>query len=236
MRWRVAVVATLIALGIPGVALASPRVSQTVSGAIDATNIHMRSTLERVSPNVPDVSWRVIDLNDEIELINHSSQLVTVYGYEGDRYLRIFPDGTVQLNENSQAYYLNQSFFQGGITPPSSAYAGATPDWVTVSKTGSFIWHDHRIHWYAPGVPYVVKNVDKTTFIENWKVPIEVGAVGGDLHGKLVWIGEKPFSFPIAAIISLVVILIASVAFVVVVRRRRAAASGAETKPAREAW
>ena len=149
---------------------------------------------------------------------------MTVYGYERDEYLRIYPDGAVQLNENSPAYYLNQSFFAGGVKPPPNATATATPDWVTVSKTATFIWHDHRIHWYAPGVPYTVKDVRRTQLIFHWRVPIEVGTVRGELYGKLVWIGEKPFAFPIGAIIAFLVVVVAGGLFVVVVRRRRAAA------------
>jgi hypothetical protein len=221
-RLRIALLAAVAMLAAPAAAAEGRSVPQVVTGAIDATNIHMRSTLERSSPAVPGVKWHVIDLNDEIQLINHSSQLVTVYGYVGDRYMRIYPNGTVQLNENSPAYYLNQSFFATGIKPPGNATAGAPPDWVTVSKTGSFIWHDHRIHWYAPGVPYLVKNVHKTTLIEDWKVPIEIGTVRGELSGKLVWIGEKPFSFPAGAIIAFVVIVVAGLALVLAVRRRRA--------------
>jgi len=228
-RLRIALLAAAAMLAAPPAAADGRSVSQVVSGTIDATNVHMRSTLERSSPVVSGVRWHVIDLSDEIQLINRSSQLVTVYGYVGDRYLRIYPNGMVQLNENSPAYYLNQSFFATGIKPPANATAGATPHWVTVSKTGSFIWHDHRIHWYAAGVPYLVKNVHKTTLIENWKVPIEIGTVRGALVGKLVWIAEKPFSFPAGAIIAFVVIALAGLALVLVVRRRRAVTSSGST-------
>jgi hypothetical protein len=231
-------VATLIVLGslLAPASAAAKTLSQTVSGAIDATNVHYRSTLLSVSPVTPGVTWKVLDLNDEIDLINHSHETVTAFGYDGERYVRILAGGAVQVNENSPAYYLNQSFFAGGVQPPPNATAGATPDWVTVANTGSFVWHDHRIHWYSNATPFVVKDVHKTTLVERWTVPIEVGDVRGALYGKLVWIGEKPFSFPVGAIIAFVVILIASVAFVVVVRRRRAAGGGSQKRPTREAW
>lgn len=235
-RRRIALLATAAMLAVPAAAADGKSVPQVVTGTVDATNVHLRSTLERVSPAVPGVSWHVLDLNDEIQLINHSSRLVTVYGYEGERYLRIYPDGRVQINQNSPAYYLNQSFFATGITPPANATAGAAPDWVTVSKTGSFIWHDHRIHWYSNATPFIVKNVHKTTLVEDWTVPIQVGAVHGALYGKLVWVGEKPLSFPLGAVIAFVVILIASLAFVVAVRRRRVTGAGPSVKPTREAW
>lgn len=229
-------------LALPALAGAKP-VSQTVTGAIDATNVHYRSTLIRVSPVAPGVSWRVIDLNDEIQLINHSHETVTVFGYVGEPYLRILADGAVELNKNSPAYYQNQSFFATGVTVPANATASANPDWVTVSRTGEYLWHDHRIHFTSTAVPYTVKNVDRTTLVFDWTVPFAIGATHGKLYGKLVWIGEKPFVFPVGAIIALIVIVITSVAFVVVVRRRRAGAppaaggqAGAAGRPTREAW
>ncbi|MGD0980919.1 MAG: hypothetical protein ABR946_05480 [Solirubrobacteraceae bacterium] len=235
-RCRIAVAAAAVLLALPGAAAAKP-ISQTVSGQIDATNVHYRSTLVRVSPVVKGVSWRVIDLNDEIQLINRSNQTVTVYGYAGHQpYLRILASGSVELNENSPAYYQNQSFFAGGVAPPANATSSAPADWVTVAKTGAFTWHDHRIHFTSTAVPYEVHNVDKTTLVFHWTVPFQVGATPGTLYGKLVWIGEKPFTVPIGAIIAFVVILIASVLFVVVVRRRRAGDAGAPARPSREAW
>jgi hypothetical protein len=229
---RLATLAALTILIAPSVADAGS-VSQTVSGAIDATNHHYRSTLERVAPVVPGVTWRVLDYNDEIQLVNHSHETVTVFAYAGDQpYLRILPDGNVELNENSPAYYQNQSFFAGGVVPPANATSTAPADWITVAKTGAFLWHDHRIHFTSTAVPFIVKNVDKTTLVFDWTVPIAVGATKGELYGKLVWIGEKPFSFPIGATIAFLLIVLASVALVVVVRRRRAANPAAS----QEAW
>ena len=75
MNWRRIALLAAIALGATAPAAAQAKdVSQVVTGAIDATNVHMRSTLLSVSPAVSGVSWRVIDLNDEIQLINHSKQ------------------------------------------------------------------------------------------------------------------------------------------------------------------
>ncbi|HUB75745.1 MAG TPA: hypothetical protein VL977_01750 [Solirubrobacteraceae bacterium] len=227
---RATVLALLSLLALPAAAGATG-VSQTVTGAIDATNVHYRSTLTRVSPLAHGVSWTVIDLSDEIQLTNRSSEPVTVFGYDDEPYLRILPDRAVELNENSPAYYLNQSFFASGIKPPPYATATAAPHWVTVARTGSFTWHDHRIHFYSPATPPEVKNVDRTTLVFDWKVPIEVGSTRGALHGKLVWIGEKPFSFPLAAIVALALIVIASAAFVVLVRRRRRRAARGPDAP-----
>jgi hypothetical protein len=223
---------------LANVAIANATVSQTP----DITDTHYSSVLERVEPVVAGVSWKVIDLNDEIELINHSHQIVVVYAYStspglgpnysGGEYARILPDGTVQLNENSPAYYLNQSFYIGGVTVPSSASATAPADWVTFARTGTLYWHDHRIHYTSPIVPGFIakRGVQYRQLVFDWYVPIQVGSTKGYLYGKLYWNAEKSFSFPIGAIIAFIVVVIAGASLVVVVRRRRGGA------PPREAW
>jgi hypothetical protein len=232
-RIAVAAIAAFALLLGPAAALAAS-VRQTVAEVPGATNIHYRSTLKRVSPTVAGVSWRVLDYNDEIFVTNHSRETVTVFGYTGEPYARILADGTVELNQNSPAYYYNQSFYAAGVTVPSYATSTATPDWVTVAKTGTYVWHDHRIHFFSPALPPVVKNrgLDKTTLVFDWKVPIQIGATKGDLYGTLYWIGEKPFAFPVGAIVAFILIVVAGGALVVTVRRRRAA--GADPSP--EAW
>jgi hypothetical protein len=232
-RIALATIAALALLAAPTAALAAS-VRQTVAAVPGATNIHYRSTLVRVSPIVAGVSWRVLDYNDEIFVTNHSRETVTIFGYTGEPYARILADGKVQLNQNSPAYYLNQSFYAAGVTVPSYATSTATPDWVTVAKTGTYVWHDHRIHLYSPALPPVVKNrgLDKTTLVFDWKVPIQIGAAKGDLYGTLYWIAEKPFAFPVGAIVAFIAIVLAGGALVVTVRRRRAASAG----PSPQAW
>jgi hypothetical protein len=212
----------------------------TVSQTPDITNTHYSSVLKRVQPVVGGVKWAVIDRNDEIELINHSRESVTVFGYsrssanvayDGGPYARILPDGAVQVNENSQAYYLNDSFFADYANLPASATASGYPlDWVTLAKTSEFLWHDHRIHFTSPLTPARVTDVHRRTLIFAWYVPIQVGSTRGYLYGKLYWNAEKSFSFPIGAIIAFIVVVMGGAALMIVVRRRRG------PTPPREAW
>ena len=231
----------------------APVAHAAISQTPDITDTRYSSYLRGVDPSVPgvhwrvvpsdggleillgggqSVSWRVIDLNDEIRLINRSDQTVTVYGYsqsdrnvayDGGEYAQILANGSVQLNESSPAYYLNQSFYEQDVVVPSSASDTAPPDWVTFAKTGTLYWHDHRIHFTSPVVPPFIKarGVDKRQFVFDWYVPIAVGSTPGYLYGQLYWNGEKPFSFPIGAIVAFVIVVLAGAAFVLVVRRRR---------------
>ena len=230
---------------LPLLAMASlafvPAAYAAVSQTPDITDTHYTSVLKRVQPVVKGVSLKVIDLNDEIRLINHSHETVTVYGYsasdrnvayDGGQYARILPDGTVQLNENSPAYYLNQSFYEIGVSVPASATDTAQPDWVTFAKTATLYWHDHRIHYTSPVVPDLIqrRGVDKRQFVFAWYVPIQIGSTRGYLAGQLFWNAEKSFSIPIGAIIAFIVVVMGGAALMIVVRRRRG------STPPREAW
>jgi hypothetical protein len=117
---------------------------------------------------------------------------------------------------------------------PRSADPKAPPRWHTVSRTGRFEWHDHRIHWMSKGtVPPQVTDEDKRTKVFDWGVPIRVGSQRAQLAGTLFWQPATASGVPTAAIVALVVLVVATLVLFVVTRRRRAAA--AARRP-RQAW
>ena len=150
------------------------------------SNYNYRSYVTQVTPNVPGVSIQVLEFADRLILTNHSGQTVTVLGYQGEPYGRVLASGTVQLNTQSPAYYLNQNFY-GNVNVPASASSTASPRWTVVDRTGRLEWHDHRIHWMSPVLPPQVKDKAKRTKIFDWQVPIEVGARKSTVDGELFW-------------------------------------------------
>jgi hypothetical protein len=203
----------------PALAAAAP--------VLDTTNTSYSSTITSISPSVPGVSLQVLDYNDELTLTNHSGRTVTVQGYDGEPYLRILADGTVQVNKASPAYYLNQNFY-GNVTVPLSANAAAAPQWVTQDKTATYTWHDHRIHWMSPVTPPMVKDVHRRTHIFNWVVPVQVGSTPVSVNGTLYWVGKSGGGFPAWALISMIVIVVVGLGFGITVQRRRIARAEAE--------
>jgi len=210
------------------------------------SNYDYRSNITSVTPKVPGLSLEVLEFADRLILTNHTGETVTVYGYEGEPYARVLADGTVEVNTDSPAYYLNQSFY-ADVTVPASASPRATPHWVVADRTGQFEWHDHRIHWMSPIPPAQVKDKSKRTLIFNWQVPIRVGTQMGDINGQLFWTPES--SKASTAVIALgVAIVVLGLLLVLFVRRRRAhpAASadgaagggqdGAAAGPSKEVW
>jgi len=186
------------------------------------------SQINSVQPTVDGVAVEVLNRDDRLLLRNDSGEDVVIEGYSKEPYARIDADGTVSVNRNSEAYYINEER-DGKVAVPESVDSDAEPDWEQVSKTGRFEWHDHRMHWMAEGDPEQVKDKDARTKVFDWSVPIDVGGQSGAIAGTLFWtpvassgIGILP---PILAFAALVIVICIAIA---VKRRRRA--------PASEAW
>jgi hypothetical protein len=239
-----ALVAALSPAGA-GAAASSPLYDQAspIPGADQGSNANYRSFIVRVTPSVPGLKIQVLAFADRLQVFNHSGRTVTIYGYQGEPYARLLPDGAVQLNVRSPALYLNTSFYGGG-TVPASANPAAPPQWTTVYKTGTFQWHDHRIHWASPETPPIVTNTSKRTLIFNWTVPITVGSQRGAISGQLFWWPDNSKA-PVGAYVALAIVALLGLILVLWVRRRRAGPPGGVAgregdaptpTAAREAW
>jgi len=223
---RLPIAATLgaLLLGLPATATAqgtaaSPKEAGSPIGD-QGSNYNYRSEVTRVSPAVPGLSLEVLEFADRLVMRNHTGKTVTVLGYEGEQYARVRPDGAVEVNTNSPAYYLNENFYANVKVPPT-ATPTATPHWSVVDRIGELEWHDHRIHWMSPAIPPEVKNKSKLTKIFNWQVPIKVGSAPAMINGQLFWVPEEGTRTPPWAVIALVLISLSGGLFVLIVRRGR---------------
>ena len=185
-------------------------------------NPNYRSVIDQLAPKLPGVRLQVLSLDDRLELQNTSGKTVIVKGYQGEPYARILGDGTVQVNHNSPAFYLNNDRTSTGKVP-ASAKAGATPDWQIVDRAGRFQWHDHRIHWMSTIAPKQVTDKTKRTKVFDWKVPLQVGTTNASVDGTLFWAGTGGGGTPVGAYAGLALIALLGLGAVVVVRRRRGA-------------
>jgi hypothetical protein len=201
-----------------------------------------RSYITSVTPKVRGLSLEVLEFADRILLRNDTGRTVTIYGYSGEPYARVQPDGTTEQNVRSPAVYLNTNFY-ADVTVPASAAASDPPKWVVVDRTGQFEWHDHRIHWMSPVTPPQVTDKGRRTKIFDWSVPIAVGAQRGAIDGELYWVPENSKASS-AAIVVFVAIIVLGLAFVMWVRRRRSRSDrsapgdgdGETVAPGGEAW
>ena len=183
-------------------------------------NPNMKSVIDAVRPHPRGISLQVLGGDDRFQLTNRSGQTVVVEGYEDEPYARISPSGTVEVNHNSPAFYLNTERY-GAVEVPETASAKAAPSWQVLDKTGAFEWHDHRMHWMAKTIPGVVKDQSVKTKISNYDIPIRFGSTQAHILGTVWWDPAPDGGPPVGAIVALVALALGGAAAVVVVRRRR---------------
>jgi hypothetical protein len=181
-------------------------------------NPNFRSEITSIAPATDGLTAQVLNFDDSLRLTNRSGDDVVIVGYEDEPYARIGADGTVEVNRNSTAYYLNDDRY-AETEVPDSLDPDAAPDWERVDGSGSLTWHDHRMHWMSTSTPPQVTDESRETKVFDYSIPLEVGGEPGAINGTLTWVGEDS-GFPIAPFIGLGVVAIGAVGLIALLRRR----------------
>lgn len=194
-------------------------------------NPDYRSVVEEIDPAAPGLEIEVVNFDDSLRLVNRSGLDVVIEGYDDEPYARVLADGSVELNRNSPAYYLNDDRFGAGEVPNDVDPEDA-PDWETIDRSSMLQWHDHRMHWMSTSLPPQVEDESERTKIFDYSIPIEVDGQAGALNGTLTWVGQDSGEFGILPLIAVAAGL-AVAAGIAWIRRRRL--DSGETTP-KEAW
>ena len=131
---------------------AAPASAHTISGPRPS---NYRSRVVSITPSVPGISARIVDLGAKIEITNRTSTEITVLGYEDEPYLRIGPSGVFE-NLHSQATYINRTRAGGSVPTDVDTSPAAVPQWRKISGGHTARWHDHRVHWMNAQPPPLV--------------------------------------------------------------------------------
>ena len=188
-------------------------------------NPNMRSEVTAITPKTEGVTVTVLNNDDRLELHNTSGKDVVVLDYKEQPYVELKADGTVSVNTNSEAHYLNDDRY-GDVKVPANL--GSEPKWKRLSKTGRFEWHDHRMHWMSRSRPPQVSDENAETHIFDWRVPITIAGAEGQIGGTLDWVPLPGGGLPTGLIWGSAAVLILLCIAVFVTRRRRDAGPGGE--------
>jgi hypothetical protein len=166
-RPAVVVLATLVVLAaVPTVARAHGPIAPVAS-----------TYLAKATQVPGGLDARTVDGDQRMWLRVPAAQTVVILDYRGGPYVRFSPAG-VEVNHNSEMYYLNQT--PVAETPPGNLTASTPPDWHRVSGGHQYGWHDGRLHALA-----TVALTPGDSFVGRWTIPIRIGAATSAIAGGL---------------------------------------------------
>ena len=143
----------------------------------------VRSEVVAIKPATTGLRARVVGGDSFLRLHVDDGVEVVVLGYEGEPYLRVRADGTVEVNDHSPARWLNESRL--ATTPlPATANAEAAPAWRRIGGGGETAWHDHRTHWMATSRPDPPRRA--------WSVPLVVDGRAVTIEGRYAFVPPPP--------------------------------------------
>lgn len=184
-------------------------------------NPDYRSEILAIAPERASagIEAEVQNFDDGVILRNDSGKSVLVKGYDGEPYVRISPDGLVEVNLNSPSFYLNQDRF-AEVEIPARADPDRAPDWKEVDRSGQFAWHDHRSHYMGRGVPPQVADESVRTKVFDYSIPISVNGAPAHMRGTLDWVGSDS-GFPLTPFIAVGLLALFGVGWLLVRRGRK---------------
>jgi hypothetical protein len=140
------------------------------------------SYLAKVGQSPAGLGVQVIDGDQRLWLRVSPVETVVVLDYRGAPYLRFSRLG-VDVNENSEMFYLNQT--PVAEIPPSNLTAETPPGWQRVSGGHSYGWHDGRLHALA-----TVALDPGTSYVGRWRIPVLIAGHPSSISGGLWYAGD----------------------------------------------
>ena len=130
-------------------------------------------------PPPTGVTVEVLNRDDRLLLHNPSGQDVVIEGYDGEPYARVRADGTVEVNTNSPAYYLNDDRFGDVERPDGRRRRRARRAGRRSTRPGASSGTTTACTGWPRAAPPQVKDPDERTKVFDWTIPIEVGGRRG---------------------------------------------------------
>jgi hypothetical protein len=146
------------------------------AAADPARPTNFRSRALAMVPSVPGVHVDVVGGDAFLRLQVDDGHTAVVAGYEGEPYLRVLANGTVEENRRSPAVLLNTARYSTTAPQPAEVDANAEPRWSKVASGGEYAWHDHRVHWMGKSAP--------SQRVTAWQVPLVVDGTDVTVHGE----------------------------------------------------
>ena len=167
-----------------------------------------QSVVESVEPASDVVRFDVVGSDAFMRVRVSKGHTAEIAGYEGEPFVKIDRLGAVWVNDRSNTLAVSATRYGSATSGETSA--GSTKQevkWTRVRGDGTYLWHDHRVHWMSPTTP---PTVNASGLVQKWILKVTVDDVPTTVTGSL-YLRSTPGSWWWAiAVIAFVAALFAS--------------------------
>ncbi|MEY2969060.1 MAG: hypothetical protein RIQ64_1687 [Actinomycetota bacterium] len=168
----------LLILALGFIAVVPP----SAASADPAQPSNTESVVESVEPSTDAARVDIVGGDAFVRLRVARGHTVELRGYYDEPYVRVADDGTVSVNETSDTFRISKSRYGAGTTIDDGGSASIDESWVVSSTNGTYLWHDHRVHWMSPTTP---RAIDGSGLVQQWSIPITVDGRATLVSGSL---------------------------------------------------
>jgi hypothetical protein len=133
--------------------------------------------LARITNVPPGIQAKVVDGYLSLWLKVPPDRTVVVLDFRGAPWVR-FGRAGVQVNQNSQEYYLSQ--VPVAAVPPRGLTRTTRPHWISVSSGHSYMWREGRMHALA-----AVALTPGKSYVGRWSIAVTINGHPAQLVGGL---------------------------------------------------
>ena len=149
------------------------------------------SIVESLSPANAAVRFDIVAGDAFLRVRVERGHVFVMPGYYDEPFLRVTRDGTVSVNEASETFRISGSRYGTTSMGEVAVATPGQPTWVVVSNDGTYLWHDHRVHWMSPAKPTAI---DDRGLVQQWSLPFSIDGVKSVASGSL-YLRDAPTSW-----------------------------------------
>jgi hypothetical protein len=140
------------------------------------------SIVESVEPATDALRVDIVAGDSFVRARVRPGHALDMNGYYDEPFLRIERDGDVFVNRGSATYMISRTRYGATVSVEDNMVEDVEPEWTLESSNGTYLWHDHRVHWMSPTPP---KPIDQRGLVQQWAIPLRFDGVDTVVSGSL---------------------------------------------------
>ncbi len=162
-----------------------------IASADPAQPGNTESVVESMTPVNPAVKVDIVGGDAFVRVRVERGHTLRMNGYYDEEFLRIDADGIVSVNESAETFRISQDRYGTDVSTNGKVAEQGEAEWVVSSRNGTYLWHDHRVHWMGSGAP---QTINDDGLVQQWAIAMTIDGASTVVSGNL-YLRDAPGSW-----------------------------------------